>query len=277
MNDHNNPSSTSSTKTIQLLNAHSKIIKATGGEGLDNILKKLEQVSKKLAKANDDTQSQLDALQKALDLDEQKKKELEEFKARKLLEEQQKENAKKKPTGKLIKMRTSRKKRFDEDGKPKDENDEDEDEDEEFYDDDDPLDDPLAGNFTTSGDTTIIERILPPVIIGGSDEETTTKLQIEDEGNVKSKPVLVDTKLPEQDASRSQDKEADSVDMKPEGMEHGQLGMNKIAQLNDDAFEYDQVYSKQLLEAMGEWIHDFDFLERNGIFNSEFFILEIAR
>lgn len=39
----------------------------------------------------------------------------------------------------------------------------------------------------------------------------------------------------------------------------------------------DLEYSERLLEALGEWINDFDFLESSGIFESEFFTLEIER
>jgi hypothetical protein len=45
----------------------------------------------------------------------------------------------------------------------------------------------------------------------------------------------------------------------------------------EDAIETEQAYAARLLESVGDWIQDFDFLERNGIFDSDFFVLEIAR
>lgn len=49
-----------------------------------------------------------------------------------------------------------------------------------------------------------------------------------------------------------------------------------IEELLEENFE-DLEYSERLIDAMGDWVQDYDFLERSGIFNSDFFKLEIQR
>lgn len=41
--------------------------------------------------------------------------------------------------------------------------------------------------------------------------------------------------------------------------------------------ENDSEFLKKMAEQAGEWVNDLDFLERNGIFESDFFLLEISR